>query len=358
MSPMAPSAGSSDPRFISAGVAQPPFFVGVDLGGTNVKLGVVDDLGRPLSQVSIATQVPQGPEDGVRRMGAAVLQAIEEARLQPAQVTTVGLGVPGILDKEAGLLLSPVNLPGWWNFPLRDRLRDACGLPVSQFNDGAAAGYAEFWVGAGRAFKSMVLFTLGTGVGGSIIVGDVSIDGEHGNGAELGHTIIDYNENSRLCACGKRGHLEAYASATAVVRRTTEALAGDGPSATPPDSTLRERVRAGTEISPLVVAEEAEKGDAVALAIVLDTARYVGIAVVNAMHTIDPSGVVIGGAMTFGGPETSLGRRFLARIKQEVTERAFPTLVGVTAVEFASLGGDAGYIGAAGLARLAARKHV
>jgi glucokinase len=349
---MAHSAGVSDRRFLSAEAAQAPFFVGVDLGGTNVKLGVVDDLGRPLSQLSIATHVSQGPEDGVTRMGAAVLQAIAEAHLQPSQVTAVGLGVPGILDTQSGLLLSPVNLPGWWNFPLRDRLRDACGLPVSQFNDGTAAGYAEFWVGAGQSFKSMVLFTLGTGVGGSIIVGDLSIDGEHGNGAELGHTIIDYNENARLCACGKRGHLEAYASATAVVRRTAEAIAAQGPS------TLRERVQAGAEISPLVVAEEAEKGDAVALAIVLDTARYVGIAVVNAMHTIDPSGVVIGGAMTFGGPETSLGQRFLARIRQEVDQRAFPTLIGVTAVEFAALGGDAGYIGAAGLARLAARKHV
>ena len=292
----------------------------------------------------------------MRRIGAAVLQAIADAGLLPEKIAAVGLGVPGGVDSQAGLLLSPVNMPGWWNFPLRDRLGAACGLPVRHFNDGAAAGYGEFWVGAARTFKSMVLFTLGTGVGGSIIVGDVSIDGEHGTGAELGHTIIDYNENARLCACGQRGHLEAYASATAVIQRTAEVLAGGEPAAA--RSTLHERIKAGAQLSPLVVAEEAEKGDAVALEIVDDTARYVGIAVVNAMHTIDPSGVVIGGAMTFGGPETSLGRRFLGRIKQEVQERAFPTLTGVTAVEFASLGGDAGYIGAAGLARLAARKNV
>jgi glucokinase len=155
-----------------------------------------------------------------------------------------------------------------------------------------------------------------------------------------------------MCACGQRGHLEAYASATAVVRRTEEALAGEA------GSTLSQRLRAGAPISPLLVAEEAEKGDPVALEIVLDTARFVGIAVVNAMHTIDPDGVVIGGAMTFGGQETALGRRFLARIKQEVDQRAFPALAGRTAVEFASLGGDAGCIGAAGLARLAVRKSV
>jgi glucokinase len=252
----------------------------------------------------------------------------------------------------AGLLLSPVNLPGWWNFPLRDRLSAACGLPVRHFNDGAAAGYGEFWVGAAQAFKSMVLFTLGTGVGGSIIIGDLSIDGEHGTGAELGHTIIDYNENARRCACGQRGHLEAYASATAVIARTDELLAAGGPS------TLRQRMTAGSAISPLVVAEEADKGDALALSIVLDTARFVGIAVVNALHTIDPGCVVIGGAMTFGGPQAPLGRRFLERIRQEVAERAFASLVGVTAIEFAALGADAGWIGAAGLARLAARQKV
>ncbi len=348
---MALTAGASNRRTIARGTGRPPFFVGVDVGGTNVKICLVDDLGQPLSWASIPTEVAKGPDEAVRRMGAAVLQAVADAGIDTAAIGGVGLGVPGGLDRESGLLVEPVNLPGWWDFPLRDRLAAACGLPVRHFNDGAAAGYGEFWIGAARELKSMVLFTLGTGVGGAIIVGDVLVEGEHGTGAELGHTIIDYNETARLCACGQRGHLEAYASATAVVRRTEEALAAGRASS------LHERVRGGEAISPLLVAAEAERADSLALEIVLETARFVGIAVVNAMHAIDPDGVVIGGAMTFGGYETTLGRQFLARIKQEVGERAFASLVGRTAIEFASLGGDAGCIGAAGLARAAAHKN-
>jgi glucokinase len=348
---MVPTPGDATRQLISTSEARSPFFVGVDVGGTSIKIGVVDDLGRSLSWLSIPTDVAKGPELAIRRMGAALLQAIDDAGLEPAQIAAVGLGTPGTLNAEAGLLISPSNLPGWWNFPIRDRLSEACGRPVTHVNDGNAAGYGEFWVGTGRTYRSMVLFTLGTGVGGSIIIGDLSIDGDHGNGAELGHTIIDYNADARLCSCGRRGHLEAYASATAVIRRTEEALAaGVG-------STLAARAAGGAALTPLWVAQEADKGDRLALQIVLDTARYVGIAAVNVMHTVDPSGVVIGGAMTFGGHETGVGRQFLACVKQVVGQLAFPLLAEQTTIDFSSLGGDAGYIGAAGLARLAARKN-
>ncbi len=349
---MALLAGASHRRTVAAAAARPPFYVGVDVGGTNVKLCVVDDLGQPLSWGSIPTEVPQGPDKAVGRMAAAVLEAVTAAGVERSAIAGVGLGVPGGLDREKGLLVAPVNLPGWWDFPLRDRLAAGCGLAVRHFNDGAAAGYGEYWVGAARDYRSMVLFTLGTGVGGAIIVGDVLVEGEHGTGAELGHTIIDYNESARLCPCGQRGHLEAYAGATAVIRRTEEALSAGRPSS------LQERVRSGAALNPLVLADEAERGDELALEIVLETARFVGIAVVNALHSIDPDGVILGGAMTFGGDETALGRQFLARIKQEVGQRAFAELVGRTSIEFASLGGDAGCIGAAGLARLAARTNV
>jgi glucokinase len=191
----------------------------------------------------------------------------------------------------------------------------------------------------------MVLFTLGTGVGGGIIIGDVLVAGEHSAGSELGHMIIDYHDEARLCSCNQRGHLEAYASASSVVKRTQEALD------TGRSSSLVARLAAGEELSPLMVDQEAERGDALSLEIVAETARYLGIGVVTAMHSIDPQGVVIGGAMTFGGHETATGRKFLDRIKQEVSRRAFPELVEQTTIDFALLGGDAGFIGAAGLAR-------
>jgi glucokinase len=195
-----------------------------------------------------------------------------------------------------------------------------------------------------------VLLTLGTGVGGGIIVGGFSIDGEHSHGAECGHLIIDMRDDARMCGCGQRGHLEAYASGTAVIQRANEALAAGRMS------TLSKRLAAGEAMSPLLLAQEAEAGDALSLEIILETARYLGVGVVSFMHTIDPAGVIIGGAMTFGGHESALGRQFLERIRQEVRSRAFPVPAAKTKIDFAALGGDAGYIGAAGIARLAYRR--
>lgn len=338
---------SQSRQFISLAAARRPLFAGIDLGGTNIKVGVVDDLGRPLSWLSVPTEVERGPEDGAQRMAQAVHAAIAQAGVKPADIARVGLGTPGTMDIPAGKFLNPPNLPGWDEFPIRDRVSEHAGLPVTFANDASAAAYGEFWVGSGKMHRSMVMFTLGTGVGGGIIIGDLSIDGEHSTGSELGHIIIDCNDDALMCNCGQPGHLEAYASATAVIRRTETALRNGR------KSSLTARVAGGAELSPLIVAEEADRGDELALELVLDTARYLGVGVVSLMHTIDPSAVVFGGAMTFGGHETDLGRRFLARVKQEVQRRAFPVLAEKTVIDYASLGGDAGFIGAAGIARVA-----
>ncbi len=333
-------------QFIPLAQAQPPFFAGVDVGGTNVKVGVVDDLGRPMSWTSVATEVHQGPEAGVKRINQALQSAIASAGLDKAKIARVGLATPGTMDIPKGILLAPGNLPGWWNFPIRDSLSKACGLSVTFANDARAATFGEFWVGVGHMLHSMVLFTLGTGVGGGIIIGDLLVIGENSAGSELGHIIIDYHDDARMCSCGHTGHLEAYASASSVVKRTDEVLH------TGRSSSLRKRIDGGEPLSALMIDEEAERGDELSLEIVMDTARYLGIGIVTAMHSIDPQGVVIGGAMTFGQHETATGRKFLARVKQEVAQRAFPFLVERTTIDYASLGGDAGFIGAAGMARL------
>ncbi len=331
---------------ISVADAKRPFFVGIDLGGTNIKVGLVDDLGRTVGFLSVPTHVEQGAEEGAERMGETARQLIAEAGLKPDDVPRAGLGTPGTMDLAAGMLLEPVNLPSWRQFPIRDRVAHHAGMPITYANDAGAAAYGEFWIGSGRELHSMVIFTLGTGVGCGIIIGDLSIDGEHGHGAECGHTIIDYHDDARLCGCGHRGHLEAYASATAVIKRTHEALAAGR------TSTLTKMLAGGAELSPLLVGEAAEAGDELSMEIVLETARYLGIGVVTLMHTIDPNGVVLGGGVTFGGPESNLGRRFLERVREEVRRRALPIPAQKTSIEFARLGGDAGYIGAAGLARL------
>ncbi|MGQ9575722.1 MAG: ROK family protein [Thermoguttaceae bacterium] len=336
-----------DPRqFVSRQEAKAPLFVGIDLGGTTIKLSVVDDLGRPLCWHSIPTEVQRGPEDGAQRMGQAVRQAIADARIAPSDVAGVGLGSPGGLDYHAGVMVNPTNFPGWGGFPIRQRLSHHCGLPVTLANDASAAAYGEFWVGSGRSFHSLVLLTLGTGVGCGIIIDELILEGEHGHGAECGHILIDPAPDARICSCGQTGHLESYASATGVISRTRDALAAGRPSS------IAQRLAAGAELTPLVVAEQAEAGDPLALEIVLQTARYLALGIVSLLHTIDPTGVLIGGAMTFGANQRELGRRFLDQLRQEVRRRTFPMLAEKTIIDFASLGPDAGVIGAAGIARV------
>lgn len=337
-------------EFITAKEAQAPFFVGVDLGGTNIKVGIVDDLGRSLTHLSIPTDSERGPEDGAQRMGQAVHRAIKEAGIGLADVAGVGLGSPGTMDVPAGMLIRPHNLPGWFNFPIRDRVSHHCGLPVTFANDANAAAYGEYWVGRGHDFHSMVLLTLGTGIGCGIIIGDLMVAGENSHGAEGGHIIVDMNDNARLCPCGQKGHLEGYASATAVIARTQEALKSK------PQTSVAARLAAGEELTPKLLAEEADGGDAFSLQLIMETARYLGVGIVTMLHMIDPTGVVLGGAMTFGGADHPLGRKFLERIYQEVRARAFPTVSERITIDFAELGGDAGYIGAAGLARQVARR--
>lgn len=327
--------------------AQLPLFAGVDVGGTNIKFGIVDDLGRTLGRSSVPTHVERGPDDAIRRMGEGLQSLYKQIGIAADAIAAVGLGSPGMMDIPHGMLLDPPNLPGWRQFPIRDRLASVTGKAVSFANDANAASYGEYWVGGGRDYHSIVLLTLGTGVGGGIIIGDLSIDGENSHGSECGHIIIDYHDDARLCPCGHRGHLEAYASATAVVHRAEEAL-----NASTRASTVRQRLSDGEELTTLLLAREAEAGDSFALDLIMDTAMYLGVGVVTLMHTIDPGAVILGGAMNFGGHETALGRRFLDRVRQEVKARAFPTLVERTVVDFAHLSGHAGYIGAAGIARM------
>ena len=325
--------------------ASPPFFAGVDVGGTNIKFGIVDDNGNTVARHKIRTKSETGPEDAVRRMSEAITDLWDSIGIQSDQIVSIGLATPGTMDVPAGMILEPPNLPTWRHFPIRDRLSEACGKPVAYANDANAAAFGEYWVGSGRAYPSIIMLTLGTGVGGGIIINGQSIDGEHSHGSECGHIIIDYSKKARVCACGHRGHLEAYASATALVKRTEEVLR------TARSTSIRQRLEAGEQLTPILLAEEAEKQDGLALELILDTAFYLGVGIVSLMHTVDPGAVVLGGAMNFGGNQSELGRKFLGRVREEVQRRAFPVLVEKVAVDFATLGGAAGYIGAAGIAR-------
>lgn len=325
-----------------------PLFVGVDVGGTNIKIGVVDDNGNTLARSSIATDEALGAEAAMQRSRDAMVDMLATMQLSLENVAAIGLGTPGSMDIPKGLILEPPNMPSWRYFPLRDCLSNLCGKPVGFANDANAAAYGEYWVGSGRQYNSMVMFTLGTGVGGGIILDGVSLDGSHSFGSELGHIIVDSRPDARLCVWGGgQGQLEAYCSAPAIAARAVDLL--DAGRA----SSLASRLANGEAVTSLTICEEAERGDELSNEVIMETARLLGVGIVTVVHAVDPEAIILGGAVDFGGHGSEVGRRFLARVREEYRSRAYHVVQDSVTIDFAMLGGHAGYIGAAGIGRLA-----
>lgn len=321
-------------------------FLGLDVGGTNVKAGVVDDSGTVLASGCIPTEAIQGPSHGVKQIVEAANKVVAAAGISMDDIIAVGLATPGTMDIPAGMLLNPPNLPGWTDFPIRERVATELRRPTILQNDANAAAYGEYWAGTAKNVRSLLFYTLGTGLGGGVIVDDQIIEGEHSHGSELGHVILEM-EDGRLCTSGQYGTAEAYVSATALIKRFQEQLDADVLTS------VRDRLASGDTLSPRLIAEEAEQGDHLSLELIMEMGRYLGAAITSGVHVIDPAMVLLGGAMTFGRSETRVGREFLHRVHQEFRSRTFATLADTVKIEYASLGSDAGFIGAAGCARRA-----
>lgn len=332
----------SAPELTTADLATPPYRWGIDVGGTGIKIGLVDDSGATLAYESIRTHADAGPDAAVARIANSCRGILDRLELPDAPVSA-GVGSPGPMDLKAGTLVSPPQLPTWWGFNLRDAVSDALGLPVAFLNDANAAAYGEFWGGAGRDDDSLVMLTLGTGVGAGIIVDGHMINGENSCGSECGHMIVDPSPDALNCHWGGgRGQLEAYASASGVVIRTRRRLEAGVAS---------ELSAHGDDLTAKHVHTAATHGDPLALQIVDETAFWLGIAVTSLVYTVDPGAVVLGGAMNFGGGGDAVGERFIAAIREEFRVRTFPALADHTTIKFATLRGHAGYLGVAGYAK-------
>lgn len=327
-------------------MAEPKKYVGLDVGGTTMKAAVVDDAGRPHSApVVLETHPEYGQDAGLETMCEAIRRAVAAAGLKLDGVTAIGVATPGLMDIKAGLILDPPNLKPWKNVPVRDHIAKAFGKPTAFQNDANAAAYGEFWVGAAQDARSMVLFTLGTGVGGGIIRDDTIIEGEHSHGGELGHLRIDMPDRGRLCGCGARGCLEAYASATNVVRRAREDMA-----AYRGVTKLKQFYSANDEeFTAKDVFDLATAGDELAMKVVDDTAYYLALGACAVIATVDPEMVVYGGGMV------AAGEWFRQKIEDDVKRFGLPFPTKTVKITFAQLGSDAGFIGAAGCARLLVR---
>lgn len=315
-------------------------YVGVDVGGQTIKAGIVDALGQPLGELCIVpTESERGADHFLHQLCESVRQSVNKAGIKLNQVKAIGVATPGLMDIPAGMMTHPVNMPALRNVPVRDHVQKTFGISTAFQNDANAAAYGEFWTGAGRGTRSLVLFTLGTGIGCGIVWDHKIIEGEHSHGAEVGHIIIQA-WGGRLCGCGQTGHLESYASETGLRKIMAEVIAqADGNT---PLCKLAESQGLGAR----ALFHALEQGDADAERIVQDAAYALAVGATCMMHTIDPEIVLFGGGMSVAG-----GAGFLSRIRQYIQKIAFPIPARDTRIEYASLAEKAGYIGAAGWAR-------
>ncbi len=312
------------------------YAIGIDLGGTFIKAGAVSESGEILVQLQTSTRSAEGPEVVVAQISDLVEKLENERGPKDGRAVAVGAGVPGLIKIAEGVVAMAPNLSGWRDVPLRKLLEDRLGRPVSLENDANAAAWGESWVGAGRGVRSLVLLTLGTGIGGGIVVNNQVWHGSSDTAAEFGHMVIV--ADGALCGCGQRGHLEAYASAPATVRRFRAAVESGKPSS------LASVVAAGGDLSTKRIYDAAKEGDALAQEIFKETARFLALGVVNLMHIINPELVLLAGGMI------AAGEMLIKPLREEVARIALETPRDATKIAAATLAGGAGIIGTAGLA--------
>ncbi len=299
------------------------FLVGVDLGGTNIKAGLVDDTGRLIKKLSIPTEAHLGRDRVIENVCAAARDAADSIKWE--NVRAVGVGSPGPLDHRTGVVITAPNLPGWENVPLADKVSAKLGVKAFVENDANAACWGEYWVGAGKDYGSMVLLTLGTGIGGGIILDGRLWRGSTGAGAEIGHMVIDCDGEE--CACGNRGCLESYASAPATVSRF-----------------LRMKKETSSEMTADIIYEKALAGDVTARKALEETGRYLGVAVANIANVLNPEIVLLSGGLA-GAADI-----LIPVIREEAFRRAFEAVTAGLTIATGAIPDDAGVIGAAGCA--------
>ena len=343
--PPAPNAVQADAAVIDPQTAPAPapadgrvrYIVGVDLGGTNIVCGAMpEDGSRQIATRSEPTRSTQGAEAVVDRIArmihTVVAETIAETGARRSDFLGVGIGSPGPLDREKGIVLITPNL-GWTNFPLRAEVVDRVGMPATLDNDANCATLGEWWLGAARGAQNVVGITIGTGIGGGIILNGRLFHGAADVAGELGHTTID--STGRRCKCGNYGCLEAYASGPAIADRAREALAGNEASILP------DLVGGKLDmITAQTVYDAAQRNDDLAREVVRDTARFLGAGIANMLNILNPNVVVVMGGVT------QAGDALMDPLRAEVRRRAFRPAVDSCEIVLGTLPGTAGVVGA------------
>ncbi|HEL2145487.1 ROK family glucokinase [Streptococcus suis] len=311
--------------------------IGIDLGGTSVKLAILTTEGEIQEKWSIKTNILDDGSHIVPDIIDSIKQRFETHGLTKDDFLGVGMGSPGVVDSEAGTVIGAYNL-NWKTLQLvKDQFESALGLPFFIDNDANVAALGEQWVGAGNNNPNVVFMTLGTGVGGGVIAAGNLIRGVKGAGGELGHITVDFDEPF-ACTCGKKGCLETVASATGIVnlsRRYADQYAGD--------AKLKQMIDDGQDVTAKDVFDLAKEGDDLALIVYRHFSEYLGVACANIAAVLNPAYIVLGGGVS------AAGDFLLDGVRKVFAENSFPQIKESTQIVLATRGNDAGVLGAASL---------
>jgi glucokinase len=318
--------------------------LGIDLGGTKILTAVANDKGKMLSRDHSITPANEGHQAVVRSILESVSRALDQAHIDAADLSAIGLGAPGLSDPETGILFTSPNLPGWEDVPLRDIVEKELGKKVFLINDANAAAVGELHFGAGRGARNFIYITVSTGIGGGIIIDGKIYTGSTGMAGELGHMVID--DEGQQCKCGNRGCWETLASGTALAREA------------------KNRVKAGAATSILEYADgdlekvnaeaihkAAQAGDNLATELIARNAYYLGVGLTNVINIFNPEAIVIGGGLS------NIGDMLLEPAFEEAGRRAFRQAYREVRFARAELGRNSGVLGAAAFA-LEKMRHV
>jgi len=306
----------------------------IDLGGTKILTAIISNEGQVMAKEYSPTLPGEGPQSVIKRILSAIDHILNQISIDLSQLDSISIAAAGAIDFEKGLITSSPNLPGWHDVPLRDIVREKYKVNTFLINDASAAALGEHHFGVGQGVNNLILLTVGTGIGGGIIINGKLYFGASGSAGEIGHMTIDVN--GPKCNCGNTGCLETLASGTAVAKEAIRRIR-EGEK-----SSLTEIVGGKVEnITAEKVAIAAQSGDSLASEVILKAATYLGVGMVNLVNIFNPELIIIGGGMA------KMGDLLLNPARQVVRERAFQLSAQAARIVPAQLGNDAGVLGAA-----------
>lgn len=306
--------------------------IGIDVGGTNVKIALVDEKGKIKYSNSVPTRAEMGYEYTVNNIKQAIYDLLKETKLEPKNIEGIGFGFPGQVDYKSGIVRLAPNIPGWVDVPIAKLIEDEFHIPTRVDNDVRCAALGELNFGAGKGCENLICITVGTGIGSGLIVNGKLVRGASNAAGEIGHIKIQMNDGP-ICGCGDTGCLEAFASGPSIVAMAEDYIRGG-------KSTKFREMANSNPITPYIVCEAAKAGDPVAKRIFTIMGEYIGIGMASVVNLLNPEKIIVGGGVA------DAGEILMTPLKETLKKRAMKIAGEAVEVVPAQLGNTAGVIGA------------